>query len=291
MQSQTKWFLRRGGAVYGPVEQTTLEEWARTGRIRPDDRISADGVTWSAPAEMEFLEMEWIVEPVGGRQVGPLNITALTEPVLNGTLAPETPVRNSRTGEELPLALAIIRALSQRGANPERVEPTSDELRRRLADAEAEVQRLREELQELRSSAAGVQGSDATTAAQERSSPPPPPAPPSPPGKAREKLESLFITEAAELRRLVEERNADVARLEQEVTRLQHELRREREQTQKVRGRLHELAQVHEDLLRSFRELHARMVGDQSATGSAAPPGESTAPARSGQARSKIRLL
>ena len=70
MQSQTKWFLRRGGAVYGPVEQTTLEEWARTGRIRPDDRISADGVTWSAPAEMEFLEMEWIVEPVGGRQVG-----------------------------------------------------------------------------------------------------------------------------------------------------------------------------------------------------------------------------
>jgi len=74
------WYLKRpNGAVYGPVAQKDLCDWAADGRIGPDDRLSQDRETWIRAPELADLEMVCSVELRDGRMYGPIHIHAVIQ--------------------------------------------------------------------------------------------------------------------------------------------------------------------------------------------------------------------
>ena len=106
-----KWTLRKAdGSRYGPVPLETLKEWACTGRIAPEDEISEDGSRWVRAATLPALEMRWEVILPDGSAYGPLNILAIGELLLDGSVSPEDRIREAGREEALPVVPELIKA-------------------------------------------------------------------------------------------------------------------------------------------------------------------------------------
>jgi len=111
------WLLRKpDGSTYGPVDLDTLKQWAGTGRVAPEDHVSADGKEWVPATELPALEMRWEVLLEGGGRYGPLNILAVGELLLDGSVSEHDMVQEVGAKEPEPVALAVIRGFqAERG--------------------------------------------------------------------------------------------------------------------------------------------------------------------------------
>ncbi len=92
------WFLKKSNGVeYGPTDLETLRAWAADGRIAPDDRVSRDRAAWTPAAEEALLEIEWVIAGPEGDAEGPFHLSSFAEWYRDGSLPPETTIRNVRT--------------------------------------------------------------------------------------------------------------------------------------------------------------------------------------------------
>jgi hypothetical protein len=106
------WYLRKNDdVVYGPVDDSTLRQWAAEDRIAPEDQVSQDRQIWSPAHDQPGLEMDWLIEMDDGTRYGPINLAALREFATNGLLAPQTRLTHKTTG--------AVRLLDKSMASPE----------------------------------------------------------------------------------------------------------------------------------------------------------------------------
>ena len=47
----SQWYCHIGGQRYGPVDQSTLQQWLAEGRLKPSDQVWAEGMAQWAPAQ------------------------------------------------------------------------------------------------------------------------------------------------------------------------------------------------------------------------------------------------
>ncbi len=99
------WYLRsEGGPIFGPAHIDVLREWAEQGRIGPDSLVSADRVSWAPAYTRPELEMDWMVDGgVGAESIGPINLKALRDLLLDGSVGSGASLVNRHSRETLPL--------------------------------------------------------------------------------------------------------------------------------------------------------------------------------------------
>ena len=115
----TIFFLKKAdGAVYGPVERNTLIDWAKQGRVAPEDSISKDRLTWYPAPTLTDLEMNWMVELNDGSQYGPVHLLALQELTADGSITDDARVANRVTKEVLTLNEALSESSAPRETQP-----------------------------------------------------------------------------------------------------------------------------------------------------------------------------
>ena len=98
--ADSRWFIRiDNGDTYGPVELTTLQEWASQGRVEPDNEISEDQESWRQAESLPELEMDWMAELDDGTTYGPFNIDLAPELAQRGVLPANAKLKHRETGE------------------------------------------------------------------------------------------------------------------------------------------------------------------------------------------------
>ncbi len=96
----SRWFIRiDNGDTYGPVDLTTLQEWASQGRVEPDNEISEDQESWQQAESLPELEMDWLAELDDGTTYGPFNIDLAPELAKRGVLPADAALKHRKTGE------------------------------------------------------------------------------------------------------------------------------------------------------------------------------------------------
>ncbi|HIE11145.1 MAG TPA: hypothetical protein EYP62_05975 [Kiritimatiellae bacterium] len=281
VENMGQWFLKRGGVVYGPVTSEVLLEWARSGRIRPHDQVSQDNIQWRPPSDVEFLQMEWIIQTTDGGGLGPVNIRALIQPLLNRTLSPDAVARHVSDGRSGPIAHLIIQQLlSELRQGP----GIGGGDRRRLAQLQRELEQARSEASQLKQEVERLRAPPTDRAPPKRDYAECSPSP---------EVLAVIRDEIGRMKSALEQRREAIARLQDQLTETLNDARREREESDRLRSRLHELACSYDGLLRSYRDLHARMIGDAAAQDRKQPPPGSTPHPKPGASRehSKIRLV
>lgn len=131
------WYLRKSdGGTFGPVEDDTVLQWAREGRIVPEDALSADGQTWFAPAQAEDLGMDWYVPLQDGTPYGPIHALALGDLVEQDQLGLDDQIAHKTTRETRRVCEVLLPALRLYAAS----------LRDSLAEESARATKLDQEL-------------------------------------------------------------------------------------------------------------------------------------------------
>lgn len=146
------WYLRKQDqTVYGPVSLDTLASWAASGRIMPDDELSADQKKWQLAPDVAALHMEWVLDLGEGERFGPLHVLALAELARDGSVLPGQLVQHTTDQSTCTLAEAVLPALLAQPAKttPPPVaapapaaDPELPRLREALAAAEARIAEL-----------------------------------------------------------------------------------------------------------------------------------------------------
>jgi arsenate reductase-like glutaredoxin family protein len=94
-------------AIYGPVDQETLKEWANSAQIAPEDLVDESDDNWRAAPQIEFLEMVWTVKLIGGEQYGPTTVGTLREFITEKLVTEKTLATHARTNQSLPLTALV----------------------------------------------------------------------------------------------------------------------------------------------------------------------------------------
>jgi len=140
-------------AIYGPVDEVTLREWANSAQISPEDQIDLSDDNWKPAPDIEFLEMLWVVKLPGEEIYGPTTVGTLREFIHEGLISEKTLATHVKTAQSLPVA-ALFAALDFEKKRAGR-RPPKDSLKSTasLAVEMAKDQRIRqleEDLKELR---------------------------------------------------------------------------------------------------------------------------------------------
>ena len=105
----SEWHLKLDdGAVYGPVTESELYNWASECRIGPDHQVSQDKQNWVNAKEVKVLRMEWMVQLVDGSIYGPLNVLAIRQLVNDGAVKREAFCTNQLTKERQPVESLMV---------------------------------------------------------------------------------------------------------------------------------------------------------------------------------------
>ncbi|MFH0953153.1 MAG: GYF domain-containing protein [Verrucomicrobiota bacterium] len=106
------WYLKKqNGEIYGPVDLPTLQDWARDGRVAPQDQLSQDQKSWSPAPNLADLAMDWKVELRDGTLYGPLNLFALKELVEDGSVSRRARVVHKVSKEASVVSEALLTAV------------------------------------------------------------------------------------------------------------------------------------------------------------------------------------
>jgi|GEM_PF-748942 DNA repair exonuclease SbcCD ATPase subunit len=106
----TTWYLKKANdRVFGPVEESDLQQWAADARIAPEDRISSDQEIWIEPQELASLEMDWFVILEDDSSYGPLHAMALRDLYQDGMIQADTVVKHRFSGEQQPAYALMLR--------------------------------------------------------------------------------------------------------------------------------------------------------------------------------------
>jgi hypothetical protein len=90
-------------AIYGPVDEATLKEWAGSAQISPEDMIDFSDEEWRPATEVEFLEMLWMVKLPGEELYGPTSVGTLREFIHEGLISEKTIATNIKSDQSLPI--------------------------------------------------------------------------------------------------------------------------------------------------------------------------------------------
>jgi hypothetical protein len=138
-------------AVYGPVDEATLKEWANSAQISPEDMIDLSDENWKPAPEIEFLEMLWMVKLPGDELYGPTSVGTLREFIQEGLITEKTAATNINSHQSLPIgalfaALDFEKKRALRSAAQDGMKNTAS-----LAVDMAKDQRIRQLEEDLRS--------------------------------------------------------------------------------------------------------------------------------------------
>lgn len=157
MESNETFYLRMaGGKVFGPVDMSTLRQWAADGRVEPSATVSRDRKEWARATDIPELEMEWVVENEPGQFYGPTHRTVVDDLIKSGSLAITARFyRDMRGGlAERADAEAAAADAAERIAE---LEQSLSAARDELLGAERELTSTRDELVGARRELAAVQ--------------------------------------------------------------------------------------------------------------------------------------
>jgi ribosomal protein L19E len=137
-------------AIYGPVDETTLKEWANSAQISPQDMIDTSDEDWKPAPEVEFLEMLWMVKLPGDELYGPTSVGTLREFIQEGLITEKTAATNINSHQVLPIgalfaALDFEKGRALRSAAQDGLKSTAS-----LAVDMAKDQRIRQLEEDLR---------------------------------------------------------------------------------------------------------------------------------------------
>jgi len=94
------WYLKKSDdSIFGPVEISVLKSWATTGRVAPEDHISEDQENWIYAANLDELQMDWVLKFDDASEYGPLHVLAIKQMVQDGDLDPGLEAVHRSTGE------------------------------------------------------------------------------------------------------------------------------------------------------------------------------------------------
>lgn len=87
MSTDDRFYLRMtGGKIFGPIDLSTLRQWACDGRVEPSATISVDREHWTRATDIPELEMEWVVENAPGQFYGPTHRSVVDDFIKSGAL-------------------------------------------------------------------------------------------------------------------------------------------------------------------------------------------------------------
>jgi hypothetical protein len=137
-------------AIYGPVDEATLKEWANSAQISPEDFIDISDQVWRPATDVEFLEMLWMVKLPGDELYGPTTVGTLREFIHEGLISEKTTASNIKTEQSLPVG-ALFAAVEFEKKRASR-RPAADVLKSTvsLAVDMAKDQRIRQLEEDLR---------------------------------------------------------------------------------------------------------------------------------------------
>lgn len=84
--SESRWYLRTQDETFGPETKEKLVEWARMGRIQPNQEISDDKIVWRKVEDVDFLDMRFSIDIGDGNPRGPFNKAAADALLASGRL-------------------------------------------------------------------------------------------------------------------------------------------------------------------------------------------------------------
>jgi hypothetical protein len=97
-------------AIYGPVTEEVLKEWANSAQVAPLDMVDESDDNWRPAPEIEFLEMLWTIQLPGEEIYGPTTIGTLREFINEKLITEKTVATHVKTNQSLPIA-ALFAAL------------------------------------------------------------------------------------------------------------------------------------------------------------------------------------
>lgn len=154
-ESPTLWRVKKvpDNAIYGPVDQETLKEWANSAQISPEDVIDLSDENWRPAPDIDFLEMLWMVKLPDDELYGPTTVGTLREFIHEGLISEKTIATHARTSQSLPIA-ALFAAVEFEKKRAQRRPPR--EAKKSTASLAVEmakdqrIRQLEEDLKELR---------------------------------------------------------------------------------------------------------------------------------------------
>ena len=94
-----RWFVRKNGIVYGPVNLSELQTWATDGRVTYSDSISPDRIAWTQAGTLVELELNYKATSTKGEEIDPFHIEATAYFLRRGLISAESIIVNIETGQ------------------------------------------------------------------------------------------------------------------------------------------------------------------------------------------------
>jgi hypothetical protein len=155
-ESPVLWRVKKiaDNSIYGPVDETTLKEWANSAQVSPHDMVDASGdEKWRPAPEIEFLDMLWTVALSETETYGPTTIGTLHEFVHEGLITEQTLAMHVKTKQSLPIGALFAAMEFEKKRESRRPPKENKKSTASLAVDMAKDQRIRqleEDLRELR---------------------------------------------------------------------------------------------------------------------------------------------
>ena len=140
-------------SIYGPVDSEMLKEWANSAQIAPEDLVDESDEKWRPAAEVDFLEMLWLVKLPGGETYGPTTVGTLREFISEGLVTEKVLATHGKTHQSLPLAALVAAVDFEKKRASRRPPKEANKSTASLAVEMAKDQHIRqleEDLKELR---------------------------------------------------------------------------------------------------------------------------------------------
>ena len=150
-----EWRIKKApdNTIYGPVTDEVLKEWANSAQIAPQDLVDESDENWRPAAEVDFLEMLWMVQLPGEEVYGPTTIGTLREFIHETPTTEKTVATHVKTNQSLPIAalFAAVEFEKKRAMKrpPKEVMKSTASLAVDMAK-DQRIRQLEEDLKELR---------------------------------------------------------------------------------------------------------------------------------------------
>ena len=289
------WYLRKQDqTIYGPVALAALQDWARWGRVQPDDEVSPDRQVWQRAPALPDLQMEWLIDLGDGERFGPVHVLALAELVREGSVPADVWVQHVSDGRISQLAAVALPAVL---AVPPPVPPPDPELARlraALQDSDArivelvkqaalppddEAPRLRQALAKAEERIAELETKCQAVAKVEMADGPVDTATLLQSfrelSQNYDRLLGKLNTKSEELSAALESHARATKDLKTQLATAQDNAQKDRRETDALRVRYVELEQAHVEVVRAYRDLNDRYIRlrqQQADNGGPTPP-------------------
>jgi hypothetical protein len=97
-----KWYLRTQDETFGPETEEKLVAWAKMGRIQPGQELSDDNIVWKRVEDVPFLDMRFSIDMGDGNPKGPFNKAAAEALIASGRLPKSASIVEVRAPFDAP---------------------------------------------------------------------------------------------------------------------------------------------------------------------------------------------